>query len=165
MDRSGTLLYDADCGLCIATARWLGRAVPARRLGLFALQDVETEPSIAARVAGMPLTDRLHFVRADGTVLTGAAAALAAGRLVPVLGFYAALLDQPIGHLVLEPLYDEIAAHRRQIGRLLGLPEVCPLPTRPRDADWGRPDPTSWRQAGPTVDELDQPLRREPAHR
>lgn len=134
MDRSGTLLYDADCGLCIATARWLGRAVPARRLGLLALQDVATDPDIAAAVEGRPLRDRVHFVRVDGEVLTGARAALAAGRLVPVLGLYAALLDRPIGHLVLEPLYDEIASHRRIIGRLLGLPEVCPLPTRPRAA-------------------------------
>ena len=53
---------------------------------------------------------------------------------MPVLGLYAALLDRPIGHRLLEPLYDEIASHRRLIGRLLGLPEVCPLPTRVRDA-------------------------------
>jgi hypothetical protein len=51
-----------------------------------------------------------------------------------VLGLYAAVLDRPLGHLLLGPLYDEIALHRRLIGRLLGLPQVCPLPTRVRDA-------------------------------
>ena len=65
-------------------------------------------------------------------MLTGARAALAAGRLLPVLGAYAALLDRPLGHRLLEPLYVEIASHRRRIGRLLGLPAECPLPTRPQ---------------------------------
>lgn len=130
MDRSGTLLYDADCGLCIATATWLGRWVPASRLGLLPLQEVATDPPIATLVDGRALAEQLHFVRADGTVLTGARAALAAGRLVPILGLYPALLDRPVGHLLLEPLYREIASHRRLIGRLLGLPDSCPLPTR-----------------------------------
>jgi len=134
VDRSGTLVYDADCGLCIATASWLERVVPSSQLGLLALQDVDNAPEIAAQVAGRPLRDRVHFVRADGVVLTGARAALAAGRLVPVLGLYAALLDRPLGHRILEPLYDEIASHRRLIGRLLGLPASCPLPRRSRDA-------------------------------
>ncbi len=132
MDRSGTLLYDADCGLCIATATWLASVVSATDLGLLALQEVGSDPAIAAAVEGRGLRDRVHFVRADGQVLTGAQAVLAAGRLIPVLGVYAALLDRPLGHRLLEPLYDEIASHRRLIGRLLGLPEVCPLPTRAR---------------------------------
>jgi len=132
VDRSGTLLYDADCGLCIATATWLERVVPTDRLGLLALQEVASDPEVAALVEGRRLGDRVHFVREDGAVLTGARAVLAAGRLVPILGLYAALLDRPAGHRLLEPLYDAIASHRRLIGRLLGLPEACPLPTRAR---------------------------------
>lgn len=132
MDRSGTLLYDADCGLCIATATWLEGVVPASRLGLIPLQAVDAHPRIAGLVEGRALGDRLHFVRADGAVMAGAAAALAAGRMIPILGHYAALLDRPLGHRLLEPLYLEIASHRRRIGRLLGLPAECPLPTRTR---------------------------------
>lgn len=130
VDRSGTLLYDADCGLCVATATWLAAWVPATRLGLLPLQNVATDARIAALVEGRALAEQLHFVRADGEVLTGARAALAAGRLIPVLGLYAALLDRPMGHRLLEPLYREIASHRRMIGRLLGLPAECPLPAR-----------------------------------
>ena len=133
MDRSGTLLYDADCGLCIATATRLGELVARDRLGLLALQDVGSEPAIANIVADRDLTDTLHFVRSDGSVLTGARAALAAGRLIPVMGWYAAILDQPLGHALLEPLYRQVAAHRRRIGGLLGLPESCPLPRRLRE--------------------------------
>lgn len=133
VDRSGTLLFDADCGVCIATATWLGNLVPPDRLGLLALQQVETVPEIAALVEGRNLAEELHFVRADGAVLTRAPAALAAARLIPVVGLYAVLLDQPVGHALLEPLYRAIVAHRRRIGRLLGLPAVCPLPTRARE--------------------------------
>ena len=132
MDRSGTLLYDADCGLCIATATRLGQLVPSEKLGLLALQEAGSNPVLAAAVGGRNLAESLHFVRSDGTVLTGARAALAAGRLIPVMGWYAALLDQPLGHALLEPLYRQVAAHRRRIGGLLGLPETCPLPDRTR---------------------------------
>ena len=137
MDRSGTLLYDADCGLCIATATRLGQLVPPEKLGLLALQEVGADAALASAVEGRNLSETLHFVRSDGTVLTGARAALAAGRLIPVMGWYAALLDQPVGHTLLEPLYRQIAAHRRRIGGLLGLPEECPLPRRARDVSDG----------------------------
>jgi predicted DCC family thiol-disulfide oxidoreductase YuxK len=130
MDRSGTLLYDADCGLCIATATWLEAQVPPSRLGLLALQQVDLQPRIAALVQGRDLSQSLHFVGADGEVLTGARAALAAGRMLPMVGWYAALLDRPLGHRLLEPVYREITTHRRRIARLLGLPATCPLPVR-----------------------------------
>ena len=130
MDRSGTLLYDQDCGICVATATWLESRVAPNLLGLLPLQQAATDPRIAALVKGRDLAEQLHFVRADDAVLTGAQAALAAGRLVPILGLYAALLDRPLGHRLLEPVYREVASHRRRIGRLLGLPAECPLPNR-----------------------------------
>src|SRR5215213_5362831 len=132
MDRAGTLLYDGDCGLCTATAGWLRDLVPASRLGLLALQDVASEPEVAEAVEGRELAAQLHFVRLDGAVMAGAAAALAAGRLVPILGWYAILADHPLGHAILEPVYREVTSHRRRLGRLLGIPEVCPVVTRHR---------------------------------
>jgi predicted DCC family thiol-disulfide oxidoreductase YuxK len=134
VDRTGTLLYDADCGLCVQAATWLSKLVPDERLGLLPLQDVAEEPLLALQLHGRDLREKLHFVRGDGAVLTGAGAAIAAGRLIPVLGVYAVLLDNPVGRALLEPLYREIASHRRQIGRALGLPDTCPLPTRVRSS-------------------------------
>ena len=118
--------------MCIWTATRLAQLVPEERLGLVPLQSVEEEPELARRVAGHDLRESVHFVRADGAILAGARAALAAARLIPVMGWYATLLDQPVGHAVLEPLYRQVAAHRRRIGGLLGLPQECPLPRRSR---------------------------------
>jgi predicted DCC family thiol-disulfide oxidoreductase YuxK len=80
------------------------------------------------------LTTTIHFVRADDSILTGARAVLAAVRLVPRWRFMAIALDNAVGHAFLEPLYRQIAAHRRRIGRMLGLPVACPLPPRKREA-------------------------------
>ncbi len=132
-DRSGSLLYDEDCGICVATARWLAERVDARHLGLLAIGQVWTDPRIAALVAGRPLTASVHFVRGDDAVLTGARAVVAAGRLVPRWRLLAIPFDQPLGHLVLEPLYRLVAANRGRIGRALGLPAACALPPRSRE--------------------------------
>jgi acetyl esterase len=132
MDRSGTLIYDGDCGLCVATAAWLRDRAPAARLGLLPFQDIDADPEVSSRVVGRDLTESVTFVRADGLVLSGARAALAAGRLVRGWGLFAILADHPVGHAVLEPLYREVTSHRRRIGRMLGLPAVCPIVTRPR---------------------------------
>ena len=130
VDRTGHLLYDADCGICIATAGFLARRVVPSRLGLLALTEAETVPRVGHLVDGLPLATTIHFVREDDTILTGARAVLAAVRLVPRWRFVAIALDNRLGHALLEPFYRQVAAHRRRIGRLLGLPVACPLPPR-----------------------------------
>jgi predicted DCC family thiol-disulfide oxidoreductase YuxK len=132
--RSGTLLYDLDCSICIATAAWLARRVAATRLRLLPLGDAAADPTLAALVEGRSLSTTIHFVRADDTVLTGARALIAAGRLVPGWGFVAVLLDNRVGHRILEPVYRQIAMHRRRIGRLLRMPTACALPPTRSDA-------------------------------
>jgi predicted DCC family thiol-disulfide oxidoreductase YuxK len=130
IDRSGYLLYDSDCGICLATAAWLAKRVVPSRLGLLAFSDADSVPRIGRLVRGRPLATTIHFVRADDTILTGARAVLAAVRLVPRLRFIAIALDNAAGHAVLEPLYRQIASHRRRLGRLFGLRVSCPLPPR-----------------------------------
>jgi predicted DCC family thiol-disulfide oxidoreductase YuxK len=129
------LLYDADCGLCRATAAWLGHRVPASALRLMALTDAANDPGLAASVAGRDLNAMLHLVHGDGTIATGSKAVVGAGRLVPRWRLLATVLDHRLGHLVLDPAYRWIAGHRRQVSRLLRLPPSCPVPLpadRPR---------------------------------
>ena len=130
IDPPGTLLFDQDCGICTATAGWLGRRVRPDRLALLGISSVETDPRVASLVRGRALASSLHLVRDDGAVLTGARAVLAAGRLVPRWRMLATLFDHRLGYAVLEPLYRQVAIHRQAIGRLLGLPATCAVPTR-----------------------------------
>jgi predicted DCC family thiol-disulfide oxidoreductase YuxK len=130
-----TLVYDGDCGICTAAAAWLGRRVAPARLRLVAVSEVAADPGLEAALAGRDLLATLHLARADGGVLTGARAVLAAARLVPRWRVLAIVFDQRVGHALLEPVYRRVARHRRQIGRLLGLPASCPMPAaseRPR---------------------------------
>ena len=130
LDRSGFLLYDSDCGICLAMAAFLAKRVTPSRLGLLALSEAGTVTRVRRLVEGRSLTTTIHFIRGDDIILTGARAVLAAGRLVPRWRFLAIALDNRAGHALLEPLYRLVATHRRRIGRLLGLPVECPLPPR-----------------------------------
>jgi predicted DCC family thiol-disulfide oxidoreductase YuxK len=124
-----TLLYDADCGLCRATAAWLGRRVSPRRLRLMALADAAGDPTVGPHVRGRNLASMLHAVTSDGQVFTGARAVLSAGRLVPRWGPIAKAFDHRLGHAVLGPVYQLVARNRLQVSRLLRLPASCPVPT------------------------------------
>jgi hypothetical protein len=54
--------------------------------------------------------------------------------LVPRWRLLAIAFDHRLGHLLWEPVYQQVAANRRRtIGRALGLPVACPLPTRRDD--------------------------------
>jgi len=124
-----TLLYDGDCGICRATAGWLGRRVGPRDLRLLALSDASSDATIGPQVIGLDLLAALHLVLPDGRILTGARAAFSAGRLVPRWGLIAWAFDHRLGHLLLGPVYQLVAGHRRQIGRLLRIAASCPMPS------------------------------------
>ncbi|HYO42108.1 MAG TPA: DUF393 domain-containing protein [Candidatus Limnocylindrales bacterium] len=122
------VLFDGDCGLCAASARWIERRVDAVRLEARPLGAATTDPRVGDAVRGLDLASSLHVVRPDGSVRTGAAAVLEAGRLVPRWGIVARLLDHRAGRLALEPGYRLVARNRHRIGRALGLPSACALP-------------------------------------
>jgi len=123
-----TLLYDAECGLCAATARWLDERTNPAALRILPLASAAGDPRLAPLVAGRDLASTLHLVVADGEVLTGARAVLAAARTVPRWGALARLADNWLGHALLEPAYRRVAANRHRIGRWLGLAASCAVP-------------------------------------
>jgi len=128
MYRPTTLLYDPDCGICVATAGWLRARVAADRLRLLPLTQAPGDPAVGELVAGRPLVESLHAVLPDGGIVRGARAVLAAGRLVPRWNMLATLFDHRLGHALLEPVYPEVSRRRRRIGRVLGLPASCEVP-------------------------------------
>ena len=128
MYRAASLLYDADCGICTATAGWLARRVDPGQLRVVPLTEAAMDSGLAANVAGRRLIETLHVVTSNGRVLTGARAVVAAGRLVPRWKWPAILLDHRLGYALLEPLYRQVARRRHRISRLLGLPATCEVP-------------------------------------
>ena len=120
-----TLLFDGDCGLCVASGAWLAARVPGDRLRVMSLQDVAGDARLAALTAGRDLDAAVHLVGADDTVRAGAAAVIRAARLVPGWGTVARIYDHAPGHALWEPAYRLVARNRRRIGRRVGLAEAC----------------------------------------
>lgn len=125
------VLYDSDCGLCVATAGALVRHDPAGALELLPLQ--------RARASGRPILERiaathdlhaeLHVVdEASGRVRSGGAAlAEILGRL-PRGRWPAALLRRAPLAWLLGLGYALVARNRRAIGRALRLEGSCRVP-------------------------------------
>jgi predicted DCC family thiol-disulfide oxidoreductase YuxK len=126
------VLYDRDCAICTASARWLSRSDRHGRLVLLPLQDAESSgrPAVAEAVRGLPLSAALHVldessgvVRAGGDAALAIGAALPGGRIVRVLG----AIPPVRGAIGLG--YAVVARHRRRIGRWLRLEgPACDLP-------------------------------------
>lgn len=127
-----TLLIDGDCGICRAMGDWLASRVPPVRLRIVELGGAAADAAIAPLVVGRPLASTLHLVRPDGGVVTGAAAVLTTGRMVPGWRWLAAAFDHRPGRALLEPAYRAVARRRRKIGRLLGLADACGTVPPPR---------------------------------
>ena len=131
--RPGALvvLYDADCGFCAATVRWLRRRDRAGRLTFVALQDAAAvaEPWRAA-VAGHDLRAALHVVDpASGKVAEGGPAMLAVLRVLPHWRLAARLGSAPPIAPLIDVAYRLVAGHRHTLGRLVGAEgPACRLP-------------------------------------
>jgi predicted DCC family thiol-disulfide oxidoreductase YuxK len=123
--QSTSLLFDPDCGICVATAAWLASRVAPDRLRLLPLTLAPADEAVGELVKARQLSLTIHAVLPDGEVLTGARAVLAAGRLVPRWRVLARLFDHAPGHALLEPLYGLVSRRRARIGRMLGLAASC----------------------------------------
>ena len=74
----GWLFFDAKCGFCTRTARWLAPILGRRGLGVAPLQD----PRVGALlgISRDELLKELRFLLSDGTQFGGANAVLAVAR-------------------------------------------------------------------------------------
>jgi predicted DCC family thiol-disulfide oxidoreductase YuxK len=126
------VMYDRDCGLCLATARRLRRWDRHGRLELLSLQDaaVSDRPVVASTARTHPVLAELHVLdEATGRVDAGGDAALAIAAALP-----GGSLVRPFRRIgpvrwIVGGLYNFVARNRHAIGRRLGLegPD-CDLP-------------------------------------
>lgn len=119
MQAALTVLYDADCALCSASASLLRRLDrgTAPRVCLLPLQAARLDP-----VAGddpSRLDEAIHVRDVDGTWLRGGDAILRIAEALPALRLVARVGRTPLVHPLVEPLYRAVAGHRHRLGRML----------------------------------------------
>ncbi len=111
------VFYDEECGYCRWSVAQLLRLDRDRRLRLIAIQS----PLGERMLADVPTELRLesaHLIDADGTLLSGGAAAAPIAAALPSLARTAPLLrrlSRPVNGG-----YKLVAANREQFGRLVG---------------------------------------------
>lgn len=130
MDRL-LVLYDRDCGICLASAARLGRWDREDRLELLALQAAvaDARPRVRGVATGHSLHAELHVVdpstgevRSGGRAVLEIASRLAGGRIPALLG------RLPPAVWVIGMVYALVARNRRAISRALRLDTVCAVP-------------------------------------
>ena len=126
IDRRVLVLYDADCGICSRSARFLRRLGGSQRLHLMPLQNagnIDNAPSPAALRHAMHVRDR------DGHWSCAGAAWIKIAAAVPLLRPLAiAARLSPVRSLVLWT-YWRIAGNRHRLSRLLG-DDACRIEPR-----------------------------------
>jgi len=116
---SGSLrvLYDGECGLCRAQARWLRRLDWCRRLRWEDFHVTAAQGTCPAGLGRESLEQSLHVVAADGRVLRGFLAVRLLARCLPALWPLVPLLYIPGAASLGEPLYRLVARNRHRLVR------------------------------------------------
>ena len=136
-DHRLAVLFDADCGFCAATVRWLERRDRGGRLAFVPLQDAAASdlPWLQALARDHDLRAALHVVDATGRAREGGAAMLAVLGALPHWRVLAALGSLPPVRPVVDAAYRLVAGHRAGLGRRVGADgPACRLPPPGRDA-------------------------------
>jgi predicted DCC family thiol-disulfide oxidoreductase YuxK len=109
----GWVLYDAECGFCVALARRWERPLARRK---FRLAPLQTEGSRAGLEGGEELLREMRLVTAQGRVFGGAGAIVELARHFWWAGWLAFIANLPLGKRALEAGYRWIAARRHCLG-------------------------------------------------
>jgi len=129
-----TVLYDRDCGVCIATVRQLRRWDRLGRLDVRPLQEAAGSDDALVADAGVrgSLEDALHVVdRSTGRVTVGGDAVLAIIGALPGGPAFAPFAGWPHVRWLADRAYRLIAANRYRVSRWLDLEKLCEAPTGP----------------------------------
>lgn len=125
------VLFDADCGICTATARWLGSRDRRGALELLPLQTAagDDRPRVRELAASHPLHDELHVIDpSTGAVRSGGAAFIEIVGRLPGGRWPARLAALAPATWAIGLGYALVARNRRAISRALRLDTVCAVP-------------------------------------
>ena len=112
------LVYDGDCGFCLASARWVQRRARVP-LELIEFAEAEERSGILTSLSHSDLHGSAHFVTADGVEYHGGASISRSLRLVPG-GWLVGFVDWPLLSVIRDAFYSIVSANRDRLSRLLG---------------------------------------------
>lgn len=113
---SGVVVFDGDCGICQASARWIERHIPSL--------DVQSHYEYGVEELGSVwlVTPTYNY---EGAEAVARVLMLSSKRWMHVCG---RIMNAPVVRLVASGVYRVIARNRRHISRALGL-NACAIPS------------------------------------
>lgn len=119
---AGVVVYDGDCGVCQASARWIERKIPSL--------DVQSHYEYGVKELGsvwlVTSTYNHEGANAVGTILM-----LSPKIWMRITG---RIINAPVISLLASAVYRVIAKNRRHVSRLLGM-NACAVPQKtPKDS-------------------------------
>ncbi len=122
------LLFDGECGVCTAFARWASRRDRHGRFTFLPYQAIPAEVLTSVGLTPKKCSERLYVITRSGRVLGGAFGLNAFLLHLPRWRFLAFLVVVVPPLLLLEmALYALVAKYRHRISRWLGL-DACRTP-------------------------------------
>ena len=106
-----TALYDADCGICDRSVRWIRRLDWRDRVECVPLQDIDPA-EVVPSVDPPALLERMHVVDRDGEVTDGWDGVVSLARRFPLTRWLTPLDRIGIVHRIGHRAYDRVAANR-----------------------------------------------------
>jgi acetyl esterase len=125
----GTVLFDGDCGICTASAEWIGRQDREGRLRVIPYQWADLD-SLSPGLTPQMSARSVYFVLPDGRRFKEARAGFEILKRLPRWKALGLLLANPFFAALGFPFYRLVADNRTQISIRLGM-TACAIPRNP----------------------------------
>lgn len=116
-ERFPTLIYDAECRLCVSSKHWVEKWDRRHRIRFLPFQTAEAK-ELAPELGEMTCIDAMRFVGPDGSISSGVDAFKKMLPFLPMGGVVSALFYLPGVSRLAQKIYGHVAENRyRWFGR------------------------------------------------
>jgi predicted DCC family thiol-disulfide oxidoreductase YuxK len=113
-----TILYDADCPLCLRFKQGLSHLLPSE----FEFRSIQDETTLKdfPQFTQEQLLQTVHMISSQGEVYTGAQLIEVIAQHTPIVSKFAWLLETGMGHKATEFFYDKMNQMKQQLTEKCG---------------------------------------------